>query len=275
MTRSENALADRKFKLSDVDLKKSISSEEHDERLALLQKRLMAIQQTFLRTRDRGVIVFEGWDAAGKGGTIRRLSTVLDPRSLKVWPIAAPNESERGHHYLRRFWERLPGLGEIAVFDRSWYGRVLVERVEEITPEPAWSRAYDEINDFERLLADDGVRLVKIFLHISADEQKERFADRLRDPLKRWKLSFEDFRNRARWGAYEEAIEDMVRRTSTDLAPWHVLPANNKKFGRIAAIEIIVERLARDLDLTPRPLDAKLLAQAEAQLGIRASDLKR
>jgi polyphosphate kinase 2 (PPK2 family) len=275
MTRSENALTDRKFNLSDVDLKKSISSEEHDERLAALQKRLMAIQQTFLRTRDRGVIVFEGWDAAGKGGTIRRLSTVLDPRSLKVWPIAAPNASELGHHYLRRFWERLPGPGEIAVFDRSWYGRVLVERVEEITPEPAWSRAYDEINDFERLLAHDGVRLVKIFLHISADEQKERFADRLRDPLKRWKLSFDDFRNRARWGAYEHAIEDMVRRTSTDLAPWHVLPANDKKFGRIAAIETIVERLARGLDLTPRPLDAKLLAQAEAQLGIRASDLKR
>ena len=175
---------------------------------------MQSIQQAYLGTRERAVIVLEGWDTAGKGGIVRRLGWALDPRGFKVYPIAAPLSHERGRHYLQRFWEKLPDPGQIVVFDRSWYGRVLVERVEGFASTREWQRGYDEINEFERMMVADGIRIAKCFLHITPAEQIRRFKDRLTNPLKRWKLSYEDFRNRSRWADYEVAIEDMMERTS-------------------------------------------------------------
>jgi polyphosphate kinase 2 (PPK2 family) len=211
----------------------------------------------------------EGWDTAGKGGVVRRLGWALDPRSFKVHAIAAPNGREKSLHYLQRFWERLPQHGQIVVFDRSWYGRVLVERVESFAMEAEWQRAYAEINDFERMLLADGMRLVKLFLHITPEEQMRRFRNRLTDPLKRWKLSYEDFRNRKRWKDYEGAIEDMMAETSTRRAPWHLLPANNKPYGRLAALRIIADRLSKGVTLEPRQLDPQVAEAAEQLLGIK------
>src|SRR5262249_12206372 len=176
---------------------------DYERRLASLQGVLRLIQQAYLGTSQRAVIVLEGWDTAGKGGIVRRLGWALDPRSFKVHPIAAPDEHERAEQYLQRFWRRLPEKGQIVAFDRSWYGRVLVERVEGFATGKEWRRAYREINEFERMLVDSGVRLVKLFLHITPGEQVRRFRDRLINPVKRWKLSYEDFRNRARWSDYE------------------------------------------------------------------------
>ncbi len=214
--------------------------------------------------------MLEGWDTAGKGGVVRRLGWALDPRSFRVHSIAAPTEREKSLHYMQRFWERLPQHGQIVVFDRSWYGRVMVERVEGFATPAEWRRAYDEINDFERMLLDDEMRLVKLFLHITPEEQLRRFRSRLADPLKRWKLSYEDFRNRTRWKDYEAAIEDMMQKTSTRRAPWHLIPANDKPYGRLAALRIIADRLSRSVSLDPRPLDAKVLEAAERLLGIFA-----
>ena len=188
-----------RIRLADIHKFPSVDFADYERRLAELQETLQRIQQAFLATPERAVVVLEGWDTAGKGGVVRRLGWALDPRSFKVHSIAAPTEREKSLHYLQRFWERLPQHGQIVVFDRSWYGRVLVERVEGFATEDEWKRAYDEIKDFERLLVTDGMRLVKIFLHITADEQMRRFRSRLGDPLKRWKLSYEDFRNRGRW----------------------------------------------------------------------------
>ncbi len=210
---------------------------DYERRLAGLQETLQRIQQAYLGTSNRAVVVLEGWDTAGKGGVVRRLGWALDPRSFKVHSIAAPTEREKSLHYLQRFWERLPHHGQIVVFDRSWYGRVLVERVEGFATPAEWRRAYDEINDFERMLLDDEMRLVKLFLHITPEEQLRRFRSRLAAPLKRWKLSYEDFRNRTRWEDYEAAIEDMMQKTSTRRAPWHLLPANDKPYGRLAALQ--------------------------------------
>jgi PPK2 family polyphosphate:nucleotide phosphotransferase len=259
-------------RLADVDLSLTLDRERYEERLAEAQHQLSRIQQSLLLSQEHAaVIVFEGWDAAGKGGTIRRMSAALDPRGFKVWPIGAPRAYYLHRHYLLRFMEKMPPMGGIAVFDRSWYGRVLVERVEGLTPKSRWRDAYREINDFETLLLDDGVRLVKIFMHISADEQLERFEKRLRDPMKRWKLSYEDFRNRARWADYERAIDDMFARTSTKRAPWHVIPANNKKHARIAAMDLIIDKLGKGLDLSPPTLDPEVLSEAEAYFELKPS----
>ena len=241
---------------------------DYQRRLASMQSSLQAIQQAYLGTRERVVVVLEGWDTAGKGGVVRRLGWALDPRSFKVHPIAAPSSHERGKHYLQRFWEKLPEHGQIIVFDRSWYGRVLVERVEGFATNQEWRRAYEEINQFERLLVEDGIRIVKIFLHITPGEQIRRFKNRVTDPLKRWKLSYEDFRNRERWADYELAIEDMMDETSTKLAPWYLVPANDKPFGRIAAFTILIARLGKGVSLEPRPLDPKI-----AELAARLFDL--
>jgi len=249
-------------KLSDADLTLKLGKTEYFNKLADLQAQLALIQQAFLFHGVKGVIVFEGWDAAGKGGTIRRISQALDPRSFKVWPIGAPRNYYLNRHYLLRFWERLPPEGAISAFDRSWYGRVLVERIENFTPRDRWQAAYREINDFERMLIDDGTRIVKLFFHISPDEQMERFAERLRNPLKRWKLTYEDFRNREKWDEAEVAVNDMLAQTSTDIAPWHVIPANNKKYARINAMQIVVDAFSRDLDLFPQHLDQKTLEAA-------------
>jgi polyphosphate kinase 2 (PPK2 family) len=266
--RSKIVLENKKVRLDQLGEHRSIPNTAYLRDLGALQLKLQRIQQAYLFTGDSAVIVFEGWDAAGKGGTIRRMAAVLDPRGFKVWPIAAPRAFEKERHYLFRFWERLPPHGAIAVFDRSWYGRVLVERVEAMAAEHEWRRAYDEINEFERFLIDHGTRVVKLFLHITEDEQLRRFEERLRNPLKRWKLSYDDFRNRRSWAAYVEAIEDMVERTSTRSAPWHVIPANDKKYARLACLRIVTRALAANVDLSPPPLDARAAEEARAILGL-------
>jgi PPK2 family polyphosphate:nucleotide phosphotransferase len=243
---------------------------QNDKLTEAHQDKLVRIQQAYLFNGRRAVVVFEGMDAAGKGGTIRRIAWAMDPRALKVWPIGAPNEIERKQHYLQRFWWRLPETTQIAVFDRSWYGRVLVERVEGFAKPEEWKRAYDEINEFEAQLVDDGVRVVKFFLHVSKDEQLKRLEERLRNPLKRWKLSFEDFRNREKWKDYVEAAEDMFARTSTKAAPWHVIPSDDKACARATVLDILAKRLANGLDLSSPPLDAKLLKAAAQVLNSEA-----
>jgi len=242
---------------------------DYERRLAEMQKTLQRVQQAYLGTPHRAIIVLEGWDTAGKGRVVRRLGWALDPRSFKAHAIAAPTGREKSLHYLQRFWERLPEHGQIVVFDRSWYGRVLVERVEAYATPTEWHRAYAEINDFERMLVEDDTRLVKIFLHITPEEQMRRFRARLTDPLKRWKLSYEDFRNRGRWKDYEAAIEDMVETTSTKRAPWHLVPANDKPFGRLAAFRVIADLLSKSVALEPRALDPRVAEAAEQLLGIR------
>ena len=255
-------------RLADVDLDRKMAKKRYERELAELQRTLMQIQQAYLFSGDSGVIVFEGWDAAGKGGTIRRMSAMLDPRNFKVWPIGAPRPYYLDRHFLLRFMERLPPRGAITVFDRSWYGRVMVERVEELTPEERWRAAYREINDFEHMIAQDGTRLVKLFFHISPDEQLARFRKRLLDPMKRWKLTYEDFRNRGRWGDYSKAIDEMFAETSTAHAPWHVIPANDKKHARIAALRQIVRVLGQGIDLAPPALDDRTIAAAQEHLEI-------
>jgi len=240
-----------------------VASADYEQRLHAAQSHMQAIQNAYLGTRERGVVVLEGWDTAGKGGVIRRLGWVMDPRSFKVHPIAAPLAHEQGKHYLQRFWEKLPEPGQIVVFDRSWYGRVLVERVEGLATPQEWQRGYEEILQFERMLAADGIRIAKCFLHITPEEQGRRFQERLRNPLKRWKLSIEDFRNRSRWADYEVAIEDMMERTSVKDAPWHLIPANDKAHGRLAVLGILIDRLGRGLSLKPRPVDPRIYALAD------------
>jgi polyphosphate kinase 2 (PPK2 family) len=266
--RSKIVLERRKLRLDRLGEHPSVPRTAYFEELGALQQKLQRIQQAYLFTGDSAVIVFEGWDAAGKGGTIRRMAAVLDPRGFKVWPIAAPRAFEKERHYLFRFWERLPPQGAIAVFDRSWYGRVLVERVEALAAEREWRRAYAEINEFERFLLDHGTRVVKLFLHITEDEQLRRFAERVRDPMKRWKLTYDDFRNRRNWPHYERAVEDMIERTSTRAAPWHVIPGNDKRYARIACLRNVAEALAADVDLSPPPLDERAFDEVKAVLGL-------
>ncbi len=254
----------RRGRLAGLDMEKRLKKAPYEAALKQVQTRLQRIQQAYLVSGRSAAIVFEGWDAAGKGGTIRRMSAVLDPRGFKVWPIAAPREYHRERHYLTRFWERLPPRGGISVFDRSWYGRVLVERVEGFADEAEWRRAYDEINQFEKLLTEDGMRVLKFFLHITPEVQLARFEERLRDPMKRWKLSYEDFRNRDKWDAYEAAIEDMLYRTSTRRAPWYLVPANDKKFARIHTMTTIADALAKGVSLEPVDLDARIAHAARA-----------
>jgi polyphosphate kinase 2 (PPK2 family) len=244
--------------------------EEYEHRLKALQNRMLTIQQAFYHAGLRGIVAVEGWDAAGKGGMIRRLTETLDPRGVKVWPIGPPEPSEQGRHYLYRFWTKLPEPGSIAIFDRSWYGRVLVERVDELASEAAWKRAYDEINDFERMLVADGVRLVKIFLHITPQQQLKRFAERLHDPYKRWKLHDSDIRVHMQWDDYVEAIEEMFARTSTRIAPWTIVPANQKWYARIAAIKAVTEAFGRGIDVEPPPIDPRV-----ARAAIRLFDGRR
>jgi polyphosphate kinase 2 (PPK2 family) len=255
--KTEDFIVYKRSRLSEVTHFPEISIADYEQQLKSFQSNLQMVQQAYLGTAERAVVVLEGWDTAGKGGVVRRLGWALDPRSFKVHPISAPSSQEQAQHYLQRFWERLPQRGEIVVFDRSWYGRVLVERVEELATAHEWKRAYREINEFERTLVADGIRLVKIFLHITPDEQIRRFRDRLTNPRKRWKLSYEDFRNRDRWKDYEVAIEDMIGRTSTKRSRWYLIPANNKPFARLAALSILADQLGKGVALEPRPLDAK------------------
>ncbi len=234
-----------------------------------LQLRLFEILTAYHRQGRTAAILLEGWDAAGKGGLIKRMTGELDPRFFEVVPISAPNEVERRQHYLARFWAKLPPAGNWTVFDRSWYGRVLVERVEGFATPEEWGRAYSEINALEHALSTDGCRLVKLFLHISQDEQDRRLIDRLEQPWKRWKVGPDDFRNRARHGRYVEAYEEMFERCDTAAAPWHIIGANHKKQARIEGLKIVADCLADGVDLSDPPLDPALRKLAEKELGVR------
>jgi polyphosphate kinase 2 (PPK2 family) len=206
--------------------------------------------QIYLRKRPV-IILFEGWDASGKGGAIKRITEKLDPRGYVVYPIAAPQGEDKTRHYLYRFWRRLPERGQIAIFDRSWYGRVLVERVEGFATEAEWARAYKEIDSFERQLKSFGTILAKFWIHISGDEQLRRFEERKAIGYKSWKLTEEDWRNRRKWGAYEQAAEEMLVKTSTRTAPWSLVEGNDKYWARTKVLSTLVEILARELDYRP------------------------
>jgi AMP-polyphosphate phosphotransferase len=217
---------------------------------ALADLQLEVLKAEF-KTREAGrpvVVAFEGWDAAGKGGAIKRLTEKLDPRGYSVYPIGAPNDEEKKRHYLWRFWTRMPERGRWAVFDRTWYGRVLVERVEGFAKKKAWKRGYREINELERQLVDDGVVLVKVFLAITKHEQKKRFEERENDPYKRWKIGPEDWRNREHWDEYVEAAEQMFEETSTPVAPWKVIGANRKWNARLEVMRHVLAQLAAATD---------------------------
>jgi polyphosphate kinase 2 (PPK2 family) len=235
--------------------------------LAALQERLARILVSHIVHRRRSIVVFEGWDAAGKGGAIQRLTAEWDPRAFRVWPIAAPSEEEKARHFLWRFWTRLPGAGQIAVFDRSWYGRVLVERVEGFASEAEWRRGYDEINDFEAQQTADGTAIVKLFFHVTQEVQDERLKARLEHPWKRWKVSAEDFRNRARRADYVVATEEMLTRTDSREAPWRVLDGNNKKAARIAALTAIADALGRAVPSEPPPARPEIETLARSAFG--------
>lgn len=232
---------------------KLASKKEYKELLSKYQRRLLSLQQLLFKEKIALIIAMEGWDAAGKGGAIKRATEKLDPRGLKVYPISAPAPHEKKYHYLQRFWRKLPQYGEIAIFDRSWYGRVLVERVEKFAADEEWQRAYSEINDFERQLTDDRYILLKFWIHISKEEQLQRFKARKEDPLKQWKLTEEDWRNRECWDLYEEAAETMFAETNHSHAPWYIIAGNDKKFARVSIIEKIISHVERQL--TERGID--------------------
>jgi polyphosphate kinase 2 (PPK2 family) len=228
--------------LADADLTERISAHEEASRLADAQERLLELRLTLGGQLGGQLgpplcIVFEGWDAAGKGGAIKRLVAPLDPRHVRVRQIAAPTFDEKRHHFLWRFFPSLPGWGGMAVFDRSWYGRVLVERIEGFASVEQWTRAYEEIVDFERTLCAEGMILIKFWMHISHEEQERRFVRRQADRLKAWKLTEEDWRNRDKRAAYEQAVEDMLDRTDHEAAPWVVVAAEQKRFGRVRVLE--------------------------------------
>ena len=236
-------------RLDEVDLTQSLTRKEEARGLENAWARLSQLRLTLggqIGPRELGppvCVLFEGWDASGKGGAIKRLVAQIDPRHVRVVQFAAPTFDEKRHHFLWRFWPVLPGWGGMAVFDRSWYGRVLVERVEGFAERAEWLRAYDEINSFERSLVDEGMILVKLWLHISADEQLKRFERREREPLKAWKLTDEDWRNREKRPQYEEAVEDMLARTDQPNARWDVIAAESKRFARVSVIETVIRRI--------------------------------
>lgn len=224
------------------------------------------MQVAHILHKRRAVVMLEGWDAAGKGGIIQRLTAEWDPRYFEVWPIAAPSAEERARHFLWRFWRRLPGDGSIGVFDRSWYGRVLVERVEGFAGEAEWRAGYDEINAFEAQQVATGTTLVKLFVHITQAKQDEEFAERLDDPWKRWKTGDEDYRNRAKRADYLDAMHEMFARTDTAAAPWTVIDGNHKKPARLVALEAIADRLEAGVPMEPPALDPAFEARARAAL---------
>lgn len=257
----------RGFRLAALDLNSRLADERHYKRaLEAAQIEMLKVEQAYKIAGRRGIVLFEGWDGGGKGGAIKRLTERLDPRWMRVWAIGKPTENEQSRHYLYRFWDRLPPAGHIAVFDRSWYGRVLVERVERLIGKDEWRRAYREINEFERMLVDDGVGLVKIFLHVSAKEQLKRLAERIRDPVKHWKIAADDIRNYADRREYLAAIDEMFAHTSTRRAPWRVVPGEHKWYARVAAIETAVNGLGRGLKIEPLPIDAAVGEAARKML---------
>jgi polyphosphate kinase 2 (PPK2 family) len=258
MVRSDGALAD-------LDLTLKLTVKEEADRLAAAQRRLLQLRLVLggLVGDDPKLgppvcVVFEGWDASGKGGAIKRLVAPLDPRHVRVAQFAAPSYDEKRHHFLWRFWPAIPGWGGMAVFDRSWYGRVLVERVEGFATEAQWRRAYREIVEFERTLADEGMIMVKFWLHLSSAEQLKRFEARERDPLKAWKLTDEDWRNREKRRRYKAAVEEMLERTDHASAPWVLVEAEDKRWARVKVVESVVEAIEagmtkRNIEVPPPP----------------------
>jgi polyphosphate kinase 2 (PPK2 family) len=236
-------------RLDEVDLSLALGRKEEERELSAAWQRLVQLRLTLgglIGTQGIGppiLVLFEGWDASGKGGAIKRLTAPLDPRHVRVVQFAAPSKDEKRHHFLWRFWPALPGWGGMAVFDRTWYGRVLVERVDGLADREQWLRAYDEIIDFERGLAEEGAIIVKFWLHISEAEQLKRFEQRAADPLKAWKLTEEDWSNRAKRSEYVEAVEDMVGRTDQPRAPWHPIAAESKRYARVAVVRTVNEAI--------------------------------
>ena len=246
-------------RLEDCDLSLKLSKDEEAKRLGKAQRRLLhlrLINGGQLNNGELGppvCIVFEGWDAAGKGGAIKRLVELLDPRHVHVAPFAAPTPDELRHHFLWRFWPPLPGWGGMTIFDRSWYGRVLVERVENFATEVQWRRAYEEITNFEHSLAEEGMVVIKLWLHMSDEEQLRRFERRRDDPLKAWKLTDEDWRNREKRPQYDEAVSDMLRLTNGPLAPWDVISSENKRNGRVEVIETVIRHMEEGMAALGHP----------------------
>jgi polyphosphate kinase 2 (PPK2 family) len=263
-------------------LKQGIPERAKDKKKILhetekLQLKMLRAQAGLWHRKMRAIVVFEGFDAAGKGGAIRRLSEKLDPRSLQVYSIAAPDPSDQARHYLYRFWKRLPRPGSIAIFDRSWYGRVLVERVEELTPKERWKQAYREITEFETTLQDDGVELIKIFLAIDKTEQLRRFEQRISDPYKQWKLSQEDVEARRKWDDYVIAVDEMFKKTHSARSPWHLIPANDKHQARHDVLAAVTKQLgAHETWIASLAEKRKLtsLKTALRELGLSEASLK-
>ena len=227
---------------------KTLTESEYKTRLDELQKELKELHNRIYKKKVPVIIAYEGWDAAGKGGNIKRIAGALDPRGYTVHPIASPEPHEKARHYLWRFWTRLPKTGHIAIFDRTWYGRVMVERLEGFCSENDWQRAYNEINEFEYILNSWGAVIVKFWVQIDKDTQLERFTDRQNNPEKQWKITDEDWRNREKWDLYEGAINEMIAKTNTTFAPWHILESVDKKYARIKALEIVVDSIRKALD---------------------------
>lgn len=238
--------------LSTLNMKRKLDREEYVTQLTRRQVQLRELGWQVYQQKRPVVIVFEGWDAAGKGGAIKRATEKLDPRGYVVYPISAPQGEDKTRHYLYRFWRRLPEKGQIAIFDRSWYGRVLVERVEGFCTEEAWKRAYKEINSFERQLRDFGAIVGKFWIHITREEQLKRFEERKQTGYKAWKLTDEDWRNRGKWSAYEEAVNEMLLKTGTRTAPWTLVEGNDKYWARVKILSTLVDLLSKELGYKPR-----------------------
>ncbi len=232
--------------LEQIDLSKRLNKDEYDEKIKKLQYKLREQSIELFQQGRSALVIFEGWDAAGKGGSIKRIAEVLDPRGFNVTAFAAPSGIEKRHHYLWRFWRVLPKSGQIGIFDRSHYGRVLVERVENFCSREEWKRAYQEINEFEWQITNFGTTIVKFWLHIDQEEQLRRFKDRELDPYRSYKLTEEDWRNRQKWDLYTEAVEEMVEKTSTVWAPWHIIEANDKYYARIRILKTLTKALHRE-----------------------------
>lgn len=245
------------------------SKRQYERGLEELQRRMLLVQQGIFHARRRVIVAIEGFDAAGKGGAIRRLAEAVDPRGVKVVPIGPPAPDDQGRHWLYRFWREIPVPGTMTLFDRTWYGRVLVERVNGLAKKADWRRAYREINEFERTLADDGIDLVKIFLGVSKAEQLRRFEERLRDPYKQWKLGEADVRARERWDDYVEAADEAFTRTDTEKARWHLVAADRKWHARLEVLRIVTTGLAHHA----RWMEAR--AREKHRLRHLAKELKR
>lgn len=244
------------------------SKEEYKDALGKQQEKLFHVQQSYFHQKKRALVVFEGWDASGKGGAIRRITEKLDPRGVSVFPVAKPAKEDQDKHFLYRFWQHIPSPGTLKIFDRSHYGRVLVERVDQLIDEKTYKRGYEEINAFEKTLSDSGVRIIKLFMHISPKEQRERFEERLHNPFKRWKLTEEDLHNRKMRKEYVRAVNEMFERTHTSYAPWRIINGEYKWQARVDVLDTIVARLSEGVDISPPPLDENLIAQASKQLDV-------